>query len=132
MFKEKFTTRFMDLCNTVFEKDNVKNKLKTEYNLTSGIMVDFFNNRFEHISKHYANYIETPCDLKLLKVESDSAYIINTLNMSSSYSGYYYSSMYLTLETDKNYLLTDLEVVSEKDNVVTLKIIGNNPTIKIS
>jgi hypothetical protein len=40
--------------------------------------------------------------------------------------------MYLTLETDKNYLLTDLEVVSEKDNVVTLKIIGNNPTIKIS
>ena len=130
-FKEKFTQRFMDLCNTVFEKENIKNILKQDYNLSYGTMVDFFENRFDYISKYYANYIGISNELIMVKVDSESEYKLNTLNLKSSYNGYYYDSMFITLETTNEYTIEDLEIVSQKGNIVILNITGNNPTIKI-
>ena len=130
-FKDKFIKRFMDLCNTRFEKEYVKSRIYSEYGLRSGEMVTFFDNRFEYLSKYFADYLKIENDLRYLTIESKFDYKLNTLSLNENYKGYYYGSMYITLETDKKYSLTDLEVIDTQNGVITLKITGDNPKIII-
>ena len=131
-FKIRFVSRFMDLANNNFSPENVKNKLLSEYNIGNTSINIFFNNRFEYISKYLAEYININPDIVNISVETNKDIIFNSLDLSTNYSGMYYKDFVITINPLGNdYSLIDLEVVSTKDDVITLKVVGDNPKITI-
>ena len=130
-FEQRFVKRFMDLANTTFSGENVGSKLLSEYNASNTTLNEFFDNRFEYITKYLANYIKISDDLVKLTIKTNKSICINSLNISSNYEGFYYEDYCIDLHLNGNqYVLKDLEVVSN-DGVLRLKVTGNNPTVEI-
>ena len=132
-FKEKFVASFLDIANNHLSYENVKNRVYTEYNISSGKLNTFFMNRFDYMTDHLANYLKTSSDVVTINVETKNKVGFNSLVINGVYSGVYLKSYPITLyDVDASKCdLTDLEVISYKDGVLKLKAVGDNPNIKI-
>lgn len=132
-FKELFIQTFFDLANYNFNYTSVRNKMKDEYNVYTGVMITFFKNRFTYIKDHLANYLNCDNTVVLVKIDTEKTIMFNTLTISNDYEGYYFTDTNLSVKgvSIDELILTDLEVVSASTEKIVLKITGYNPNIKM-
>ena len=133
-FKEKFVTAFLDIANNNLSKENVRNKVLEEYNISSGKLTTFFGNRFIYIKDHLAKYLKVNNEVANVVIETDKEVKFNTIMIDSNYSGCYLKAFPITLyNVDIDSCeLTDLEVIKDSSGVIKLKITGDSPKIVIN
>ena len=133
-FKEKFVTSFLDIANNNLSKENVRNKVLEEYNISSGKLTTFFSNRFTYIKDHLAKYLKVNNEVAKVVIEANKEVKFNSITIDSLYSGYYLKAFPITLyNVDIDSCdLTDLEVVKNSNGVIKLKITGDSPKIIIN
>jgi hypothetical protein len=133
-FKEKFVTSFLDIANNNLSKENVRNKVLEEYNISSGKLTTFFSNRFTYIKDHLATYLKVNNEVAKVVIEANKEVKFNSITIDSLYSGYYLKAFPITLyNVDIDSCdLTDLEVVKNSNGVIKLKITGDSPKIIIN
>lgn len=130
-FKNQFIRSFFDIANYNFNPKRVLEIGKQEYGYTSGKMIQFFTYRLQYIQEHFADYLKIDNNSVNVIIQTNQEIKFNTLNIEDNFTGVYFKDYPLTLtNVDKSILkLQDLQIVSEKDNILTLKITGENPQI---
>ena len=132
LFKERFVSRFMDLANSNFSGENVASKLEEQFGAYNTTLNAFFNNRFSYITKYLSEYIGIANNQSEIIVNTNKAIGFNSLELDSNFKGTYFFQYYLTIDVrENNYELSNLEVVNKNGSILTLRIIGDNPSITI-
>ena len=133
-FKELFVQTIFDLGNYNFNYSNVRESMIDEYGVATNIIPTFFKHRLTYIKEYLAEYIGIDSSVVYVKVLTDKEVNYNTLVLSEDYGGYYYKNSKIVLKDIQlaNVTLTDLDVISNENGKIILKITGINPTIIIN
>lgn len=131
-FKELFINRFMDLANNNYSSENIKEKLLNEQSKSNTTINEFFEKRFEYITKYLAEYAKIDSTLVTINIKTNKRISFNTLSIDKDYSGKYYKGSYITINTLGNsYKLEGLKEISNNNGLLVLEITNNNPNIEI-
>lgn len=132
-FKERFIARFFDLANTNFSKENVEKKLLSEYGKRKTTLNTFFENRFEYITLHFANYLNISSNISNVIVETEKPIRFNSMIIDKDFFGRYFDEFLITITISNGDKLdvNDLQIINSENNEYKLKITGKNPKIII-